>query len=428
MSEVADPERDLLRRARAAVRAGRAAEAARCYEELLRDGTEHAEALTFLGRRAFESGDLATSTEFADRALRSAPERAALWRNRAGVHLAAGRAAAAAADLRRALELEPASLLAALELGTALAADSDTEGAVRAWRRAMRLEPRLADADSASQLPGAVSELAAQARRGLRGWLYERQISAITRTRARHPRADLTRIERAVRIFAGLEPPAYNAPDQRPSFFLVPDLTASPFFERDETSWLRGLEDAAEVVREECLTVLDSGSALSPYVTRDPGGATDWSALVGAPSWSSFHLYKDASRQSAHTERCPRTTALLDRLPVSRLHDVPNEAFLSVLQPGAHIPPHFGLSNAKAVVHLGLVVPERCHLRAGTETRRWRAGEAWVFDDSFEHEARNDDLTQRAVFIFEVWNPRLSAVEIEALTGVFDAMEDLMRM
>ena len=35
-------------------------------------------------------------------------------------------------------------------------------------------------------------------------------------------------------------------------------------------------------------------------------------------------------------------------------------------------------------------------------------GEALIFDDSIEHEARNDSDELRVVLIFDVWNPLLS--------------------
>jgi aspartyl/asparaginyl beta-hydroxylase (cupin superfamily) len=47
----------------------------------------------------------------------------------------------------------------------------------------------------------------------------------------------------------------------------------------------------------------------------------------------------------------------------------------------------------------------------GGETREWQAGSAWVFDDTIEHEAWNDSDAPRAILIFDVWNPQLSAPE-----------------
>jgi aspartyl/asparaginyl beta-hydroxylase (cupin superfamily) len=60
---------------------------------------------------------------------------------------------------------------------------------------------------------------------------------------------------------------------------------------------------------------------------------------------------------------------------------------------------------------LPLIVPPGCRFRVGGETREWQAGSAWVFDDTIEHEAWNDSDAPRAILIFDVWNPQLSALE-----------------
>jgi aspartyl/asparaginyl beta-hydroxylase (cupin superfamily) len=83
----------------------------------------------------------------------------------------------------------------------------------------------------------------------------------------------------------------------------------------------------------------------------------------------------------------------------------------SVLAPHTHIPPHHGETNARVVVHLPLIVPAGCRYRVGYEERDWKVGEALIFDDSIEHEARNDSDEIRVVLIFDVWNPLLEPAE-----------------
>jgi len=38
-------------------------------------------------------------------------------------------------------------------------------------------------------------------------------------------------------------------------------------------------------------------------------------------------------------------------------------------------------------------------------------GEAWVFDDTIEHEAWNDSDQVRVILIIDVWNPFLTEAE-----------------
>jgi aspartyl/asparaginyl beta-hydroxylase (cupin superfamily) len=95
----------------------------------------------------------------------------------------------------------------------------------------------------------------------------------------------------------------------------------------------------------------------------------------------------------------------------------------SVLAPNTRIPPHTGVSNTRLVTHLPLVVPEGCGFRVGSSTRPWRVGEAFVFDDTIEHEAWNTSDTWRAVLIFDVWSPFIPPREQEKIVEVMEAMD-----
>jgi aspartyl/asparaginyl beta-hydroxylase (cupin superfamily) len=111
--------------------------------------------------------------------------------------------------------------------------------------------------------------------------------------------------------------------------------------------------------------------------------------------------------------RCPRTAALLEAAPLA---DVPGQAptaFFSMLQPRTRIPPHTGVTNARLVCHVPLVIPPGCGFRVGSETRQWVPGKAWVFDDTIEHEAWNDGDEPRYILIIDLWNPYLTEAERE---------------
>jgi aspartyl/asparaginyl beta-hydroxylase (cupin superfamily) len=93
-------------------------------------------------------------------------------------------------------------------------------------------------------------------------------------------------------------------------------------------------------------------------------------------------------------------------------------ALFSVLAPRTRIPPHTGSTNARLLVHLPLLLPGPAFFRVGNETRAWRMGEAWAFDDSIEHEAWNDADEPRAILIFDIWNPLLAPHERELLSAL----------
>lgn len=115
-------------------------------------------------------------------------------------------------------------------------------------------------------------------------------------------------------------------------------------------------------------------------------------ALVSRGCWSEHVLLTGGGSSVVHhANRCPRTTALLLRIPalVGCVQNGIGEAIFSVLAPKTHLRPHCASSNLRLSCHLPLVVPAGgCRLRCGDETRPWVDGKCLCFDDSFEHEVR----------------------------------------
>ena len=102
-------------------------------------------------------------------------------------------------------------------------------------------------------------------------------------------------------------------------------------------------------------------------------------------------------------------------MPRCRVEGRAPTAFFSILDPNTRIPAHTGITNTRCTVHLPLIVPPDCGFRVGTTTREWIADQAWVFDDTIEHEAWNLSDTPRAVLIFDIWNPLLTEAEREMI-------------
>jgi len=125
----------------------------------------------------------------------------------------------------------------------------------------------------------------------------------------------------------------------------------------------------------------------------------------------------------AHCRRCPRTMAAMAELPQPHVASRSPAAMFSVLQPRTRIPPHHGVSNTRLVLHLPLILPDGCGFRVGDETRAWKLGEAWVFDDTIEHEAWNDSDETRTILICDVWSPRLSYEERAVIAELMAAMD-----
>ena len=111
--------------------------------------------------------------------------------------------------------------------------------------------------------------------------------------------------------------------------------------------------------------------------------------MLNNPAWSAFYLWKNGEVVPENAARCPRTMQALQDVPLARVPNRSPSILFSLLQPGAHIPPHNGLVNTRLICHLPLLVPGQCTFRVGNEMRDWQKGNAWLFDDTIEHEAWN---------------------------------------
>lgn len=209
---------------------------------------------------------------------------------------------------------------------------------------------------------------------------------------------------------------------QEPSHFRYPELPAIEFYEREEFPWLADFESATADMRAELAQVLAEDRGLVPYINFSSAATHQWAELNHSPRWSAFHFHQGGKRFDENCARCPRTVEAVDRIPQPRIEGMLPNTMYSVLKPGTRIPPHTGPNNVRLVVHLPLVVPQGCGFRVGNQTRQWREGQAWVFDDTIEHEAWNDSDEVRVVLICDTWNPRLSAAERDLISTVMLAM------
>lgn len=233
-----------------------------------------------------------------------------------------------------------------------------------------------------------------------------------------HRGEPLARFEECMDVLAGVKR-VYNA---EPVQVHYPRLPAIPFFDRSYFPWFETLEAATETIQGELQALLNEGlPGFKPYVQYAPGTPENqFKPLNHSDNWSSLWLWKDGQPQQEAMARCPKTTAVLEQLPLADQPDFAPTALFSALAPHTKIPPHTGSTNTRLLVHLPLVLPGPAGFRVGNEVRQWRIGEAWAFDDTIEHEAWNDANETRVIMIFDIWNPLLSAAErsmISALLG-----------
>lgn len=385
--------------------------ASQLWKQVLTLDSDHPAALNALGNIYLAKARPIEALAHFERAAAYAPGEPAIWFNLAAARRAVGNSVAALEALEHALAVDPYFVQAIFQKANLLESAGRLSDAAAIYRDFLdiaspdaRSNPRFEET-----LKHAETIVAAD----------NRALRAAIDHSASPPSS---RVARAVSILVGSER-AYVA---EPTFLTVPELPAVPFFERAGLPWLDELESNAEAIKDEALALMTEGDLdnFEPYVANPPGTPLNqWRDLDHSRDWSAFFLYKHGVRDGAHAARCPITMATLNRMPLLRLKRRGPNAFFSLLKPGVRIPPHTGVTNARATVHLGLLIPAGSGFRVGAETRSWQCGKAWIFDDSIEHEAWNESSTSRIVLIFDVWNPLLDATEKLYLSHVLDAYD-----
>jgi aspartate beta-hydroxylase len=211
----------------------------------------------------------------------------------------------------------------------------------------------------------------------------------------------------------------------QPRLYLFPELASVQFHDRSAFPWLAELEARTGQIRDEALALMRDATAFKPYVESDPArAALSRGGMLDNPDWSAFYLWKNGEPITSNQARCPASCAALAGIPFVHVPGRSPSVLFSLLRPGAHIPAHHGFINTRLIVHLPLIVPNGCRFRVGNEVRSWREGEAWLFDDTIEHEAWNDSAQTRVILLFEVWRPELTAQERGYVSAMFEAISD----
>ncbi len=314
----------------------------------------------------------------------------------------------------------PRSARVSLLAGAALLEAGETELAVAVWTLgddANGLVRRIKDNPTAPAEGRLRSRLADETLSVFLTQLHQRAVDDFEAQSG----ATLARVRNGIWPLTHDKKEQYRVPMQAPLIFYMPDLPAAEVEPNGAFPWVESLESATEVLRNEYEAAIGVGADVQPYVPASTN-TPSWEQLRGSLDWSAIHLYQDA-KSTPMLERFPGTSEALRLVDLARIDGVPMEVFFSRLKPGAHIPPHHGLTNTRVTVHLPLIVPPGCEIRVGQQLHQWQQGKVFAFDDSFEHEAWNRSDADRVVLIFEAYHPDLSMQEREAIEHVLTARQ-----
>ncbi len=176
---------------------------------------------------------------------------------------------------------------------------------------------------------------------------------------------------------------------------LVPD---APILDKAHFPFLDGFEAHADEILAEVREVLKFREAIPGFQEVSP----DQYRIATEKNWRTLFLYGFGKRIEGNCKQMPRTAEMIARVP--RIHT----AWVSILSPRYHIPPHKGVTKGILRAHMGMIIPEdreNCWIRVGDERRSWEPGRIFVIDDTYEHEVRNDTDEERVVLLLDFNRP-----------------------
>ena len=166
--------------------------------------------------------------------------------------------------------------------------------------------------------------------------------------------------------------------------------------------WLYQLETNWETVRDELQSFVKNGTGMCNVHT------TGGDELNKESKWKLAMIFGYGKPIDEVKSSFPVTLSILTKLP-----EVQNAAF-SLLKAGGSIPPHYGSTASILRYHLALIVPDggkHSWLTVDGVDVPWKEGQGILFDDTFEHSARNGAKEDRVVLIVDIFRPNLGLVD-----------------
>lgn len=411
--------RQLIATAGQAMASGLGEDAERLVRRAEAEAPGHPLVLNETARRLLLSGDAAGAHQLLSQAVGEDCAEASIWLNLAAALRGLKRAQEEMTAIEKALALEPRNLRALLQKASLQELQGERRAAAVTYRQVLQSVPAgsLPPQSLRPVFKHAMQFVAAndiELENFIEGRLQD--------LRARYANEPLQLFDRCLQTLLRKQP-VYRP---QPSFMYFPRLPAIEFYERNEFPWLDSIEAATADIRAELIAVLQEGSSvLEPYIDIPGGMPLDqWRELNRSRRWGVYYLWQAGAAVAQHIARFPRTVKALEAWPRCEMAGSSPTAVFSVLDAKTRIPAHSGVANTRLTVHLPLIVPPGCGFRVGAERREWHPGKAFVFDDTFEHEAWNDSDVPRAVLIFDIWSPHLSIAERELVTRVSAGMSE----
>lgn len=152
------------------------------------------------------------------------------------------------------------------------------------------------------------------------------------------------------------------------------------------------------VIKEELENILPKENEFPRYHDLDSFQNKISDSINQNKNWRVFLLQCYGYKPTENRNLCPKTCAILDKIPTV------GQAFFSILDGGKSIPPHAGPYLGIVRYQLALKVPKHNPptIRIKDQYYTWREGESVMFDDTWDHEVFNHSEDSRVVLFVDV--------------------------
>lgn len=169
----------------------------------------------------------------------------------------------------------------------------------------------------------------------------------------------------------------------------------------DKFPELKALQDNWQTIREEAVSLYEKSHFDN---TKKPGAAGYYD--VGFRTffkygWSKFYLKWYGYTHNSAQNLCPKTVEILKNISTV------NGAMFSILPAGSQLTRHLDPVACSLRYHLGLSTPnaDACFINVDGQQYSWRDGQAFIFDETYLHYAKNNSDRYRIILMCDVERP-----------------------
>lgn len=159
-----------------------------------------------------------------------------------------------------------------------------------------------------------------------------------------------------------------------------------------------------KIIQEEVLNLYKNGYFGS---TTKPGSSASFDLgfrTFFKYGWSKFYLTWYGYTHNSAKMLCPNTVKILASIPEV------NGAMFSLLPVGSQLTSHLDPLAVSLRYHLGLSTPNsnHCFINVDGKDYSWRDGEAFMFDETYRHYAKNNSQQYRLILMADIARPMLT--------------------